>query len=173
MASKTSTQSRTARENDPTQAAAQTQEQMADITEKAASFFKEMEAVQQVHQHSAQRTALKLQQAAEQLRGSSNMTELLSIQSSLMLGGMQELALYMQEIGVTMLRMQVALVPKRSPMGLASGLTAAGNEAAPGHTLSAASTAADAATAATAAVLQSWSSLMGGGQTLGETRPTH
>lgn len=163
MATKSSAATRRPSDSEHNALQAQTQQQWADVTEKAATLFREMEAVQQVHQHAVQRAALKLQQAAEQLRSSTSPTELLSIQSTLMMGGMQEMAQYLQEIGVTMLRMQVALVPKL-PTGrtLEAGAESA-TDAVSASPVNSASTAADAASAATAAVFQSWSNMLGAG----------
>lgn len=162
MASKSSTATRRPAESDHGQPSAQTFQQFADLTEKSANLFKEIEAVQQIHQHSAQRTALKLQQAAEQLRSSTSSTELLSIQSTLMMGGLQELVQYTQEMSVTLLRLQVALVP-RHPLGRAAERnTASGVEDGVPSPISSASTTQDAASAATAAVFQSWSNMLGG-----------
>jgi hypothetical protein len=136
-------------------------EQLADLTEKTATLFQEVEAVQQVQQHSAQRAALKLQQAAEQMRHATSPTEWVSIQSTLMMGGMQEMAQYLQEISVTLMRMQVALIP-RMPTGRATESAAASAvESTSSSALNGASTAADAASAATAAVFQSWSNMLG------------
>lgn len=139
-------------------------QQVADLAEKAASLFRDIEAVQQVHQHSVQRTALKLQQAAEQLRQASGPMELLSIQSTLMMGGVQEMAQYLQEMSTTLVRMQVALIPKL-PTGRAMEDEDASSAAEPSAVspLNGAATAADAASAATAAVFQSWSNMLGAG----------
>lgn len=174
MASKSSgTTRRSTHETEQHTLPAQSHEQMADMTEKAATLFREVEAVQQINQHSAQRTALKLQQAAEQLRSSTGMTELFSIQSTLMLGSMQEMAQYMQEMTVTLMRMQMALVPRQhSARGQEAG-AASGAEAPAGHSLASAPTAAEAASAATAAMLQSWSNMMGAGLSSSDGRAAH
>lgn len=138
-------------------------QQMADLTEQSANLFREVEVVQQIQQHAVQRAALKLQQAAEQLRHSTSRAEMLSVQSTLMLGGIQETVQYMQEMAVTMLRMQMALMPKQ-PNGHAPEAPAAPLFDSPSSSpLSAVSTAQDAAAAATAAVFQSWSSMLGAG----------
>ncbi|MBS3996801.1 MAG: hypothetical protein KGZ67_05605 [Hydrogenophaga sp.] len=174
MASKSSAAIRrpTDTEQIPTQMHAY--QQVADLTEKAASLFREMEAVQQIHQHSAQRTALKLQQAAEQLRSSSSNAELFSIQSTLVMGGVQEMVQYMQEISATMMRMQVALVPKLPSGRVTEAAAASAVESSPASSaLNGASTAADAASAATAAVFQSWSNMLGAGLAPKDGRATH
>lgn len=163
MATKSSAAIRRPTESEQNPMQTQAQQQLADLTEKAASFFREMEVVQQVHQHSAQRAALKLQQAAEQLRSSTSPTELLSVQSTLMMGGVQEMAQYLQEISVTMMRMQVALMPKLPSGRAMEAATASATEAPAASPLNGASTAADAASAATAAVFQSWSNMLGAG----------
>ncbi|MDP2261654.1 MAG: hypothetical protein Q8K24_00690 [Hydrogenophaga sp.] len=173
MASKSSTTARRSTESEQTPMNMAGYQQFADLTENSAALFREIEAVQQIHQHSAQRSALKLQQAAEQMRNSTSSTELLSIQSTLMMGGMQEMVQYMQELSVTLLRMQVALVPKQ-PFGRGpEGTAASGLEGQSAHPLSAASTAQDAATAATAAVLQSWTNMLGAGLHQADGRSPH
>ncbi len=154
----------------------QAQQHMASLTEGAASLYRGVEALQQVHQHAAQRTALKLQQAAEQLRVSENPTELLSIQSTLMLGGVQDVAQYFQEVMLTVVRLQGSLM-KRPEIGRAwEGLMSAPAAETPAaRPQTGAQTAADATTAATVAVLKSWSNMMGGAgfNSSGDGRAAH
>jgi len=175
MANKSTAAERRAAEAEQTQLPAQAQQHMANLTEGAASMYRSVEALQQVHQHAAQRTALKLQQAAEQLRSSENPAELLSIQSTLMLGGAQDVALYFQEVMMTMVRMQGSLM-KRPEVGRAweGMMTAPAAEAASPWSQNGPLTATDATTAATVAVLKSWSNMMGAGfNAAGDGRASH
>lgn len=176
MAAKSSTANRRSQEADNQPMNAQAQQQFADLTENSAYLFRELETVQQIHQHSAQRAALKLQQAAEQLRSATSSTEWLSVQSTLMWGGVQDMMQYMQELSMTLLRMQVAVMPKQHAGRSAEANAAAGQDSPTGSPLSTVSTAQDAAnaaTAATAAVIQSWSNMLGAGLHPPEGRAHH
>jgi hypothetical protein len=162
MATKTIANDRRSAETEQNRLPAQAREQMADLTESAANLYKGAEAVQQVHQHAAQRFALRLQQAADQLRSSDNPGQLLSVQSTLMLGGVQEWAQYVQEMTLTMMRLQVQLMHRAESAQPADSAGADG-EVTSTRSMNAATAAADVTNAATLAVLKSWSNMMGGG----------
>jgi len=164
MANKSTAAERRAAEAQQNPLPAQAQQHMASLTESAASLYRSIDALQQVNQHAAQRAALKLQQAAEQLRGSENPAELLSIQSTLMLGGVQDVAQYFQEVMMTLVRVQSSVM-KRPEVGSAwEGMVAApAAQASSSRAQNGPQMATDATTAATVAVLKSWSNLMGAG----------
>lgn len=173
MASKTNAAERRSADTDQQSLPIQARHQMASLTEGAASFYKSMEAMQQVHQHAAQRSALRLQQAAEQLRSSDSATEWLSIQSTLMLSGVQEWTQYLQELSMTMMRMQSQMVSRQEAGQSLDGAGVPGAEPVATRSMNAASAAADATSAATLAVLKSWTSMMGGALPSADSRATH
>lgn len=172
MAIKTIATDRRSAEAEQTPLPAQARQQMADLTENAAHLYKGAEAVQQVHQHAAQRFALRLQQAAEQLRSSDDPAQLLGVQSTLMLGGVQEWAQYMQEMTLTMMRLQVQLM-NRAEAAQPADTAGDGGDLSSIRSLNPATAAAEATSAATKAVLKSWSSMMGAGTGAGSERTTH
>jgi hypothetical protein len=172
MASKTNAAERRSADTEQTALPTQARQQMASLTESAASFYKSLEALQQVHQHAAQRSALRLQQAAEQLRSSDSAAEWMSIQSTLMLGGMQEWTQYLQELSLTMMRVQSQMVSKPEAGQSLDGAGVPGADTS-ARQMNAASAAADATSAATLAVLKSWTNMMGGGLPSADSRATH
>ncbi len=144
----------------------QARQQLATITETAALFYQTLDAIQQAQQRSVQRTVLRLQQAADQMRESRSATEMMALQSVLLKSNFQEISQFMLEMTLAMVRQQETRSATAQD-GAAKGPHAAARNS---HTadnpvsggLSAASEAANAAAAATAAMWQSWTSVMNG-----------
>lgn len=76
------------------------------MVDKSASALKALEVLQQALRHSVQRSALRLQQAAEGLSQSRSATELIGIQSNLVMGGLHDWTQYVQELSLAPLRMR-------------------------------------------------------------------
>lgn len=68
----------------------QARQQLATIAETAALFYQRLDAIHQAQQQSVQRTVLRLQQAADQMRESRSATEMMTLQSVLLKSNFQE-----------------------------------------------------------------------------------
>lgn len=172
MASHFSNADRRSHQADQEPLPVQARQQMAVLTESTACLFKDVQAVQQVYQHAAQRSALRLQQAAEQLRGAGSATELLTIQSMLWVGGVQEWTQCVQEMSMTLMRMQARTMRRPDGAQVLVGPGAIGADVSAVNPITAATAATDATSAATLAMLKSWSTMMGG-FTAGNGRAAH
>jgi hypothetical protein len=84
----------------------QSRQGLALYAEGTSTFLRGAEAFHQVQLQMVQRLALNHQQAAERLRSASSPVELATIQSELMVSGMQELARYMQDMALAGMRLQ-------------------------------------------------------------------
>jgi hypothetical protein len=91
---------------EPTDSAVATQNVMADMTRQqlantastASAVFRALDSFQQAQQHMLQRAALIQSQTADRLRGAASASELVALQSNLVLSGWNEIAQYTQEI---------------------------------------------------------------------------
>lgn len=83
-----------------------TRQQLANTASTASALLRAMETFQQAQQHMLQRAALVQAQAADRLRSASSPTEVMAVQSTVMLSGMTELAQYAQELMLASLKAQ-------------------------------------------------------------------
>jgi hypothetical protein len=83
-----------------------TRQQMATSASTASVMLRALDTFHQTQQHMLQRAALLQSQTAERLRAASTPTELIAVQSSLMLTGFSELTQYAQELMLASLKAQ-------------------------------------------------------------------
>ena len=113
MSAKTSrTTTTTDTESLPGQTAATdlARQQLASLADGASALLRASEVLGQVQQQAVQRAALTQQQTAEKLRAMSHPGELLIIQSSLLMTGLQETTQYLQEFTAAALRVQAEMM---------------------------------------------------------------
>lgn len=116
MSKSTSSGSTSARAQSPQATAGQaalsdlTRQQLAAAAETASAVFRVSEVVQQVQQQMAQRAALAHQQAAEQLRSVNDPSEVLAIQSNLLMSGFREMTQFWQELTMAGMRLQAEMM---------------------------------------------------------------
>lgn len=114
MASKTSSRETTHQAADVSSAqdtmADLTRQQLANTAQTASALLRALEGFQQTQQNMLQRAALLQQQTAERLRNATSPTELMAVQSSLLLSGLTEMAQYTQELMLASLRAQNELM---------------------------------------------------------------
>ncbi len=84
----------------------QARQQLVIASEMSSVMCRAAEALQQIQQHMTQRAALRYQQMAEQMRGAKSSAEMFAFQSTLMAGGLQEVAQYMQDMTKATLQIQ-------------------------------------------------------------------
>jgi len=84
----------------------QSRQGLALYAEGTTALLRGAEAFHQVQLQMLQRLALNHQQAAEKLRSANSPVELASVQSELMVSGLQELTRYMQDLVVAGMRVQ-------------------------------------------------------------------
>ncbi|MBL0422351.1 phasin family protein [Ramlibacter sp. AW1] len=110
MATRNSTREAAAADSDATAGAHTvadaTRQQMASSASAASAMLRSLDVFHQTQQHMLQRAALLQEQTAERLRQASTPMELLSIQSSLMMASLTELAQYSQEMMLASLKAQ-------------------------------------------------------------------
>lgn len=83
-----------------------TRQQMATTASTTSAMLRALDTFQTTQQHMVQRAALLQEQTAERLRHAQTPFEVMSIQSSMMLSGMTDLAQYAQELVIASLKAQ-------------------------------------------------------------------
>lgn len=138
-------------------------QQFARSVDLMAAAFRAGQAVQQVNLQMSERAALLHSQAAENARKATSPTELLQIQSTLMLYEWQEITRYSQEL---MLACSRAV---GQPAAAALGEQATGN----GSAATSASGFADAAIGAAGPMVQAWQQMFSGAAQPDATQAKH
>jgi hypothetical protein len=87
-------------------------QQLAALADGASALLHAGEVLGQVQQQAIQRAALMQHQTAEKLRSITSPAELLTIQSGLMMSGLQETTQYMQELTTATLRLQSEMMAR-------------------------------------------------------------
>lgn len=83
-----------------------TRQQMANTASTTSAMLRALDTFQTTQQHMVQRAALLQEQTAERLRHAQTPFEVMSIQSSMMLSGVTDLAQYAQELMIASLKAQ-------------------------------------------------------------------
>lgn len=83
-----------------------TRQQMANTASTAGALLRALDTFQQTQQHMIQRAALLQEQTADRLRTANSPVELVAIQSTVMLSGLNEWAQYTQELMLASLKAQ-------------------------------------------------------------------
>ncbi|TFY99584.1 phasin family protein [Ramlibacter rhizophilus] len=95
--------------------------QLASSAATASAMLRALDTYQQAQQHMLQRAAVLQEQMAERLRNASSPMEVMSIQSSMVVSGMTDLAQYAQELMLASLKAQNELMrPAQAPQAAAS-----------------------------------------------------
>ncbi len=121
-----------------------TRQQLATAASTASALLRALESFHLTQQHMLQRAALLQSQTAERLRSANSPTEMMAVQSSVMLSGISEMAQYAQEM------MLASLKAQNEFMRPAEEQQAAGNQAAQ---------AAQSMSAAASPLFQAWQSV--------------
>jgi hypothetical protein len=87
-------------------------QQLVALADGASAMLHAGEVLGQVQQQAIQRAALVQQQMAEKLRNIGSPAELLTIQSGMMMSGLQETTQYMQELTTATLRLQSEMMAR-------------------------------------------------------------
>lgn len=87
-----------------------TRQQLAATAQTASALLRALDTFNQTQQHMLQRAAMLQSQTAERLRSATSPTELMAVQSSLMLSGFTEIAQYTQELMLASLKAQNELM---------------------------------------------------------------
>jgi hypothetical protein len=81
-------------------------QQLANTASTAGAMLRAMDTYHQTQQHMVQRAALLQEQTADRLRNANSPTELVAIQSTVMLSGLSDWAQYTQELMLASLKAQ-------------------------------------------------------------------
>ena len=84
--------------------------QLAMLSQSASVLYRGSEAVRQLQQQAAQRASEHHQEAAEKLRDSRDLNEMMAIQTELLRFNLQESAQYWQQLATTMLKVQAEMI---------------------------------------------------------------
>lgn len=87
-----------------------TRQQLANTAQTASALLRALDSFQQTQQQMLQRAAQLQSQTAERLRNARSPTELMAVQSSLMLSSLTEIAQYTQELLLASLKAQNELM---------------------------------------------------------------
>lgn len=84
--------------------------QLAILTESASALYRGSEAMRQIQQQAAQRAAQQHQQAAEKLRDSRDLGDVVAVQTELLRYNLQESAQYWQQLTTAVLKLQSEMI---------------------------------------------------------------
>jgi hypothetical protein len=84
--------------------------QFAMLSRSASALYRASEAVRQLQLNSAQRASQQNQEAAERLRDSRDLSEMMAIQNELLRFNLQESANYWQQLTTAVLRIQSEMI---------------------------------------------------------------
>lgn len=84
--------------------------QLAMLSQSASVLYRGSEVVRQLQQQAAQRASEHHQEAAEKLRDSRDLNEMMAIQAELLRFNLQESAQYWQQLATAMLKVQAEMI---------------------------------------------------------------
>lgn len=83
-----------------------TRQQLANTASTTGAVLRALDTIQQAHQNMVQRAALLQERTADRLRNAASPSELMTIQSTVVLAGLSEWAQYSQELMLASIKVQ-------------------------------------------------------------------